>query len=50
MEELKLMIELLLLVIGGFIMGAAYVGIRLEKVKGQRDEALKRLEENNDYQ
>lgn len=50
MEELKLMIELLLLVIGGFIMGAAYVGIRLEKVKKQRDDALKRLEENNDYQ
>lgn len=48
MEEFKLIIELLFLVIGGFIMGAAYVGIRLEKVKKQRDEALERLERNND--
>lgn len=50
MEELKLIVEWLLLVMGGFIMGAAYVGIRLEKVKKQRDEVMKRLEENNDYQ
>ena len=33
-------IELLLIAIGGFIMGAACVGIQLEKVKKQRDEAL----------
>ena len=45
MEELKLIVELLLLVIGGFIIGASYVGIQLEKVKKQRDEALERLEE-----
>lgn len=29
-------------------MGAACVGIQLEKVKRQRDEALERLEELND--
>ncbi len=45
MEELKLIVELLLLVIGGFIMGASYVGIRLEKVKKQRDDALKQVRE-----
>lgn len=45
MEELKLIVELLLLVIGGFIMGASYVGIQLEKVKKQRDDALKRVRE-----
>lgn len=38
-------IELLLIAIGGIIMGAAAVGIQLEKIKRQRDEALKRLEE-----
>lgn len=38
-------IELLLIAIGGFIMGASAVGIQLEKIKRQRDEALKRLEE-----
>lgn len=37
-------IELLLIAIGGFIMGAACVAIQLDKVKRQRDEALKRLE------
>lgn len=37
-------IELLLIAIGGFIMGAACVAIQLDKVKKQRDEALKRLE------
>lgn len=36
----ELAIELLLIAIGGFIMGAACVGIQLEKVKRQRDEAL----------
>lgn len=38
-------IELLLIAIGGFIMGAACVAIQLEKVKRQRDEALKRVKE-----
>lgn len=36
----ELAIELLLIAIGGFIMGVACVGIQLEKVKRQRDEAL----------
>lgn len=43
-------IELLLIAIGGFIMGAACVGIQLEKVKRQRDEALERLEELDEVQ
>lgn len=38
----ELAIELLFIALGGFIMGAACVGIQLEKVKRQRDEALKR--------
>lgn len=41
----ELAIELLLIAIGGFIMGAACVGIQLEKVKRQRDEALERVKE-----
>ena len=41
----ELAIELLLIAIGGFIMGAACVGIQLEKVTRQRDEALEHLEE-----
>lgn len=40
----ELAIELLLIAIGGFIMGAACVAIQLDKVKKQRNEALKRLE------
>lgn len=46
----ELAIELLLIAIGGFIMGAACVGIQLDKVKRQRDEALEgleKLEKNN---
>lgn len=43
MEELKLIVELLLLVIGGFIMGASYVGIQLEKVK--KNSVMKRWKE-----
>lgn len=43
-------IELLLIAIGGIIMGAAAVGIQLEKIKRQRDEALKRLEELDEVQ
>ncbi|WP_339011289.1 hypothetical protein VNN36_06235 [Lactococcus garvieae] len=41
----ELAIELLLIAIGGFIMGAACVGIQLEKVKRQRDEARKQVRE-----
>lgn len=39
-NNFALVIELLLIAIGGFIMGAACVGIQLEKIKRQRDEAL----------
>lgn len=42
-------IELLLIAIGGIIMGAAAVGIQLEKIKRQRDEALKRVRELEKY-
>ncbi|MBS4460219.1 hypothetical protein [Lactococcus petauri] len=45
----ELAIELLLIAIGGFIMGAACVGIQLEKVKKQRDEALKRVKDLEKY-
>ncbi|MFK4946515.1 MULTISPECIES: hypothetical protein [Lactococcus] len=44
----ELAIELLLIAIGGFIMGAACVGIQLEKVKRQRDEARKQLQQAYD--
>lgn len=44
----ELAIELLLIAIGGFIMGAACVGIQLEKVKRQRDEAQKQLQQAYD--
>lgn len=41
-------IELLLIAIGGFIMGAACVAIQLEKVKRQRDEALEAIQKSYD--
>lgn len=44
-QKVELMIELLIIIIGSGIAGAACVGIQLEKVKSQRDEALERLEE-----
>ncbi|EKF50678.1 hypothetical protein [Lactococcus garvieae] len=44
-QKFELMIGLFIIAIGSFIMGAACVGIQLEKVKRQRDEALERLEE-----
>lgn len=47
-SNFALVIELSLIAIGGIIMGASAVGIQLEKVKRQRDEALERLEELND--
>lgn len=47
-QKVELMIELLIIIICSAIAGAACVGIQLEKVKRQRDEALERLEELND--
>lgn len=44
-EKMELLISLLVVAVGSCIMGAAAVGIQLEKIKRQRDEALKRLEE-----
>ena len=44
-NNFQLAICLLILIIGSAIAGAACVGIQLEKVKRQRDEALERLEE-----
>lgn len=41
----ELAMELLLIAIGGIIMGAACVGIQLDTVKKQRDEARKRVRE-----
>lgn len=49
-ENYELMIGLLIIAVGSFIAGAACVGIQLEKVKRQRDEALKRLEELDEVQ
>lgn len=40
MDKLELLISLLIVATGSFIMGASCVGIQLEKVKRQRDEAL----------
>lgn len=45
MDKFELAISLLIVAIGSFIAGAAIVGIQLEKIKRQRDDALKRLEE-----
>ncbi|SFL39498.1 hypothetical protein SAMN05216438_10811 [Lactococcus garvieae] len=44
MDRFELAVCLFIVVIGSFMAGAACVGIQLEKVKKQRDEALKRLE------
>lgn len=38
-------IGLIVISIGSFIAGAACIGIQLEKVKRQRDEALKRVKD-----
>ncbi|GFO52960.1 hypothetical protein ikelab_22350 [Lactococcus garvieae] len=40
MNRYELAIGLIIIAIGSFIAGAACVGIQLEKVKRQRDEAL----------
>ncbi|MDG6115409.1 hypothetical protein NF717_09665 [Lactococcus formosensis] len=40
MDRYEMAIGLIVIAIGSFIAGAACVGIQLEKVKRQRDEAL----------
>ncbi|WP_270324662.1 hypothetical protein [Lactococcus petauri] len=45
MDRYEMAIGLIVIAIGSFIAGAACVGIQLEKVKMQRDEALKRVRE-----
>lgn len=50
MNRYEMAIGLIVIAIGSFIAGAACVGIQLEKVKRQRDEALKRLEELDEVQ
>ncbi|KXT61404.1 hypothetical protein [Lactococcus sp. DD01] len=44
-QKLELLISLLIIATGSFIAGAAIIGIQLEKVKRQRDEARKRVKE-----
>lgn len=45
MDRYEMAIGLIVIAIGSFIAGAACVGIQLEKVKRQRDEARKRVRE-----
>ena len=45
MDRYEMAIGLIVIAIGSFIAGAACVSIQLEKVKRQRDEALKRVRE-----
>lgn len=45
MDRYEMAIGLIVIAIGSFIAGAACVGIQLEKVKMQRDEARKRVRE-----
>lgn len=45
MNKFELAISLLIVATGSFIAGAACVGIQLEKVKRQRDEALEQLKD-----
>ena len=49
MDKFELAISLLVIAAGSFIMGAACVGIQLEKVKRQRDEARKRVKDLEKY-
>jgi len=49
MDRYEMAIGLIVIAIGSFIAGAACVGIQLEKVKRQRDEALKRVRELEKY-
>lgn len=46
MDRYEMAIGLIVIAIGSFIADAACVGIQLEKVKRQRDEALKRVRES----
>lgn len=50
MNRYEMAIGLIIIAIGSFIMGAACVGIQLEKVKRQRDEALERTEKLDEVQ
>lgn len=45
MNRYEMAIGLIIIAIGSFIAGAACVGIQLDKVKKQRDEARKRVRE-----
>ncbi|WP_347979481.1 hypothetical protein [Lactococcus formosensis] len=45
MDRYEMAIGLIVIAIGSFIAGAACVGIQLEKVKRQRDEARKRVKD-----
>lgn len=45
MDRYEMTIGLIVIAIGSFIAGAACVAIQLEKVKRQRDEALKQVRE-----
>lgn len=45
MNRYEMAIGLIIIAIGSFIAGAACVGIQLDKVKKQRDEARKRMRE-----
>ncbi|WP_270741355.1 hypothetical protein [Lactococcus formosensis] len=49
MDRYEMAIGLIVIAIGSFIAGAACVGIQLEKVKMQRDEALKRVRELEEH-
>lgn len=49
MNRYEMAIGLIIIAIGSFIAGAACVGIQLEKVKRQRDEARKRVRELEQY-
>lgn len=49
MDRYEMAIGLIVIAIGSFIAGAACVGIQLEKVKMQRDEAWKRAGELDKY-
>lgn len=48
MNRYEMAIGLIVIAIGSFIAGAACVGIHLEKVKMQRDEARKQLQQAYD--
>ncbi len=49
MDRYEMAIGLIVIAIGSFIAGAACVGIQLEKVKKQRDEARKRVRKLEQY-